>query len=167
MKAFFTALITLVLLAGCSTLTQDFDPPKVTLDSFRGLPGQEGMPRFEIKLRVANPNVEALDIAGISYTVEVQGSELLSGVSNDVPRIEGYTEEIVTLESSLSLFHLLKLLASLGLQPQDEIAYKLGAKIDFAGFIPTQRVEEKGVFDLNKVLESAPGNRALPLTPGV
>lgn len=166
MKAVFTILATALLLAGCSTLTQDFDPPKVTLDSFRGLPGQEGMPRFEIKLRVANPNVAPLDIAGISYTVEVQGAELLSGVSNDVPRIEGYAEEVVTLESSLSLFHLLKLLANLGLQPQDQIDYKLGAKIDFNGFIPTQRVEEKGVFDLNKVLESAPGSRAQPLASG-
>ena len=157
MKRLTTLLLSVWLLAGCTTLDPDFDPPKVTLESFRGLPGQtEGMPRFELKLRIANPNVEPLDIAGISYTVELLGSELLNGVSRDVPRIEGYTSEVVTLESSLSLFQLLRLLASLGLEPHDEIDYKLSAKIDFNGLIPTQRVQETGVFDLSKAVGGAP-----------
>ena len=149
-RALWTVLIlALLALPGCSTLMQDIDPPKVTLESFRALPGSEGVPRFEIKLRVANPNVQALDLAGVSYNIELLGTEVISGVTNEVPRIEGYTEEIVTLESSLQLFQLLKLFANLGMQPTEELNYRLTAKIDFKGLVPTQRVEESGVISLN------------------
>ena len=93
----------LLLLSGCASLTTKLDPPRVTLDNFRSLPSDGGGPRFEIKLRVQNPNEQSLDIAGISYTIELLGKEVMSGVSNDIPLIEGYTEEVVTLEAGLQL----------------------------------------------------------------
>ncbi len=109
---------------------------------------QGGAPRFEIKLRIANPNKQTFDIAGISYGVEIQGQELISGVTNDVPVIEAYSEEVVTLEAGLQLFHLLRLLASLGMEPTDALEYRFLGKIDFKGFVPTQRVEETGTISL-------------------
>ncbi len=137
-------LFSLALLAGCSTLVAEYDPPNVTLESFRSLPAQGGAPRFEIRLRIANPNKEALDIAGIAYSVTVRDRELISGVSNDVPRIAGYTDEVVTLEAGLSVFQMVRLLADLGMDASDTLDYRLSAKIDFNGFVPTQRVEETG-----------------------
>ncbi len=142
------SLLYLLLMGGCASLTQDIDPPKVTMESFRALPNSEGLPRFEIVLRVANPNTVALDLAGVSYSIELLGNEVISGVTNEVPRIEGYTEELVKLESSLQLFQLLKLFAGVGTQPTDEIEYRFAAKIDFKGLVPTQRVEETGVIRL-------------------
>ena len=103
-----------VLLAGCATLNPDFDPPKVSVDSVRSLASQDVGPRFEIKLRVSNPNTQTLNIAGISYTIELLGKELVSGVTNDVPVIEGYSEEVVTLEAGINMFQVLRLLADLG-----------------------------------------------------
>ena len=58
-------------LGACSTLSGEYDPPKVALESFRALPSDGAAPRFEIKLRIANPNKQELDIAGISYSVEL------------------------------------------------------------------------------------------------
>ena len=75
----------MVLASGCATLT-DFDPPRVTMESLRALPTEGAVPRFEIKLRVTNPNTDALDIAGVSYSLELLGRELLHGVTRDVPR---------------------------------------------------------------------------------
>lgn len=141
-------LSVLVALAGCASLGADMDPPKVTLESFRALPSTGGSPRFEIKLRVINPNKQSLDIAGISYSVELRGKELISGVSNEVPLIEGYSEEVVTLEAGLQLFQLLRLVTSLGSTPSDTFEYRFLAKIDFNGFVPTQRVEETGEIKL-------------------
>ncbi|RLA45349.1 MAG: hypothetical protein DRQ97_09860 [Gammaproteobacteria bacterium] len=138
----------LVLLTGCAGLTPQLDPPKVSIDSFTSLPSSGGAPRFEIKLRVANPNKQTLDIAGISYSVELLGKEVISGVTNDVPTIEGYSEEVVTLEAGLQLFQLLRLLSSLGRTQADALDYRLSAKIDFNGFIPTQRIEETGEITL-------------------
>ena len=138
----------LVLLSGCASLTPQLDPPKVSIESFKSLPSQGGAPRFEIKLRVANPNKQTLDIAGISYSVELLGKEVISGVTNDVPTIEGYSEEVVTLEAGLQMFQLLRLLSGLGGTQADALDYRFSAKIDFNGFIPTQRIEETGEITL-------------------
>lgn len=143
-------LVILGLLTACAGLVEESDPPKVTLESFRSLPGTEGAPRFEIKLRVINPNAQPLDIVGISYSIALLDRELISGVSNDVPRIEPYSEEVVTLEASLQLFELLRLLASLGRSSSTEVAldYRFSAKIDFKGLVPTQRIEDTGEISL-------------------
>jgi hypothetical protein len=138
----------LVLLTGCAGLTPQLDPPKVSIDSFTSLPSSGGAPRFEIKLRVANPNKQTLDIAGISYSVELLGKEVISGVTNDVPTIKGYSEEVVTLEAGLQLFQLLRLLSGLGRTQADALDYRFSAKIDFNGFVPTQRIEETGEITL-------------------
>ena len=143
-RASGTMLLLLSCLFGCATLSTDMDPPKVTMDSFRSLPGEGGAPRFEIKLRVINPNTQSLDVAGISYSIELQGREIISGVSNEVPVIEGYTEEVVTLEAGLQMFQLVRLLTSLGSGPADALEYRFSAKIDFRGLVPTQRIEETG-----------------------
>ena len=142
-------ILWLVMLYGCASIKPQLDPPKVTVDSFRSLPGEGSAPRFEIKLRVVNPNTQSLDIAGISYSVEILGKELITGVSNDIPVIEGYSEEVVTLEAGLQLFQLLRLLASLGTTTSEALDYRFLAKIDFNGFVPTQRVEEAGTITLN------------------
>jgi LEA14-like dessication related protein len=137
-------ILGLVLLAGCASLMPELDPPKVSLVSFRSLPGGETAPRFEIKLRVMNPNKQTLDIAGISYSVELLGKELITSVANDIAPIPGYGEGEVTLEAQLQLLELLRLFASLGAAGSEPIAYRFSAKIDFNGFIPTQRIEESG-----------------------
>ena len=141
----------LLMLSACATLTSDIDPPKVTMESFSPIPSETGAPRFEIKLRVINPNKQPLDVAGISYGVEIQGRELVTGVTNDVPLVEAYSEQVVTLEAGLQLFQLLRLVTSLATIESEALAYRFSAKIDFRGFTPTQRIEESGTFSLDQL----------------
>jgi LEA14-like dessication related protein len=143
------AVLALALLAGCASLTQDLDPPEINLLSFKTLPGDAGAPRFEIKLRVMNPNKQTLDIAGISYTVAFLDKKLITGVTNDVSPIAGYSEGVVTLDAELQLLELVRLMTSLGSAGSRPLAYRFTAKIDFNGFIPTQRIEETGEIKLN------------------
>lgn len=140
-------LLTLCLMA-CASLTPDLDPPKVSVESFRSLPSQEGAPRFEIQLRVINPNDTDLDIVGISYSIDILDREVMTGVTNEVPLIAAYSEEIVTLEAGLQMFQLLRMLLSLGRNADEPLSYRFSAKIDFAGLVPTQRVEESGEINL-------------------
>jgi LEA14-like dessication related protein len=137
------------VLGGCATLAPAIDPPRVSLVSLRPVPGSGVAPDFEIKLKVVNPNNLALDIAGISYAVEIQGQELLTGVSNDLPRIGAYEEGTATLIASIDGFRLLRLLATVSREEARALDYSLRAKIDFGGLIPTQRIEESGVIDLS------------------
>ena len=104
----FLLLSVALFLAGCAGTSYQQDPPKIILDGVHSAAGQTGAPRFRIDLRVQNPNAEPLDIAGISYEVLVQDVELLSGVTSDVPVIQGYSEELVTVEpeeNTLSLVY--------------------------------------------------------------
>jgi LEA14-like dessication related protein len=143
------ALLWGLLLSGCASLTQELDPPKVSLTSFRSLPAEGGAPRFEIKLRVINPNTQTLDIAGISYSIELLDKELITGVANDIAPIEGYGEGEVILEAGLQLFEVVRLMASLGEAESGPLTYRVRAKIDFHGLMPTQRIEDSGEITLN------------------
>lgn len=148
MTRLIVSLLCLLALTGCATLTADLDPPTVTVENVESLPGSGSTPRFLITLRITNPNKQALDIVGVSYSLALLNKEVISGVTNEVPRIEAYSEETVKLEAGIRLFELLRLLAGLGLEKTDELEYKFQAKIDFEGFMPTQRVEEAGVISL-------------------
>lgn len=142
-------LLPMLLVVSCASLMSDMDPPKITLESFRALPSEGAAPRFEMQLRILNPNKQDLNIAGISYTIELLGRELIAGVTNDVPPIEAYGEGVVTLQAGLQLFELLRLFTALGREPAGAMEYKFSAKIDFEGLLPTQRVEDTGEITLN------------------
>ncbi|MEZ5573124.1 MAG: LEA type 2 family protein [Halioglobus sp.] len=141
-------LVIFSLLAGCAALTPEFDPPKISLVSFRSVPSVGGAPKFEITLKVLNPNKEPLDIAGISYSIALLDREVITGVANDIPPIAGYGEGEVTLQAGLQLLELLRLLASLGTTDTEPLEYRFSAKIDFTGFMPTQRIVESGEINL-------------------
>ncbi|MEE4175612.1 MAG: LEA type 2 family protein [Xanthomonadales bacterium] len=134
-------------MAGCATTPDDWDPPKISIENFRSIPNEGGGPRFEVDLRIQNPNQQSLDIAGISYDIALQDVDLISGVTNQVPVIEGYTEEVVTLESGLNTLELIRFFTRLGSGQQtlDRLEYRVSVKVDFRGFMPTQRIEETGV----------------------
>lgn len=140
-------LFALLALTGCSALQPDIDPPKLSIDNVRSLPGQSGAPRFAIDLRIQNPNEQSLDIAGIAFDIALQDVDLISGVTNEVPLIEGYAEEVVTLESGLNTIQLIRFLASIGMGKEDmnQLEYRVSVKVDFSGFMPTQRIEETGI----------------------
>lgn len=148
LQSVFLMLCAASFLAGCATVLPDLDPPKVTIENIRSLPVEGSGPRFEISLRIVNPNSMDLDIAGISYTMDLLDNEVISGVTNDVPVIEGYSEEVVTVEAGINLFEVLRLIGSLGRSRAEELDYRFQAKIDFNGLVPTQRIEETGTIAL-------------------
>lgn len=137
-------MMALFFLTACAAFSPPQDPPKISLVSFRDVTADGGMPTFEIKLRVLNPNEQPLDIAGISYSVYLRDRELITGVANNIPRIAGYGEGEITMHAGLQLLELVKLLASLGTTASAPLTYQLSAKIDFRGLVPTQRIQESG-----------------------
>ncbi|NND67084.1 MAG: LEA type 2 family protein [Halioglobus sp.] len=146
-QSLFVLLVVLGLNA-CATFYGEMDPPSISIEDVSAVPAESGIPRFEVVLNVVNPNKRALDIAGIAYSLEILGKELVMGVTDEVPRIEGYSEEKVTLQAGVQLVGILRLMAALGTTPSEEVDYRFSAKIDFEGFLPTQRVEETGKISL-------------------
>ena len=81
--------------------------------------------------------------------MDLLDKEVISGVTNEVPLIEGFTEEVVTLEAGINLFDVLRLVSGLGRNQTEEPEYRFRAKIDFRGLVPTQRIDESGTIALN------------------
>ena len=136
------------ILTGCSSLTQDMDPPEVSITGFRPVSGTEGALNFEIDLRILNPNRQKLEIQGIAYTISLEGRKLITGVGKDLPAVEGYGEETVTLTASAGMFEAMRLLGDMVTNPKDKVAYQLDTKIDVGTFAPAIRVEKFGEISL-------------------
>ena len=147
--AWFSLLVSLLLLiSSCAGLQTDFNEPTVSVTSFRALPPEGMAPRFEIGMHVTNPNRTALALAGLSYTVSLEGHKILTGVENDLPEIEAYGEGDLTLQATADLFNSISLLADLIRQPRDTFAYEIEAILDLGGMYPNVNVDKKGQISL-------------------
>lgn len=76
-------------LAACALL-QPRDPLNISVIGIEPLPGQELELRMAVKMRVQNPNEEAIDYNGIALDLEVNGQPLAAGVSDQQGHIGRY-----------------------------------------------------------------------------
>ena len=146
-RLIFVSLLVPLLLSACANLTPGFEEPLIEVTSIR-LKNTGGLaPEFDIVLRVSNPNRDALNIDGMTYTLYLAGNKVVSGVKNDLPGVPGYGEATVNLQAALSLFGSLGLLRDLMDQYQQSIDYELVTKLDVGRFYPKITVKQQGKFD--------------------
>lgn len=107
------------------------------------------LPAFAIGLRVINPNPEALTLRGISYTVSLDGYDVIKGVGNNLPVIEGYGEGEFNLTASANLLAGVRLFSDLMKSNKDTFGYGVEAKLDIGAFRPSIRVRDGGEISLS------------------
>ena len=84
----FTVLLAAGLsLSGCAGMSPGYENPTVTVQSFKPIASNDGsgLPKFEIVLGVINPNLEPLELAGVSYTISLDGNDIIKGVGGRQP----------------------------------------------------------------------------------
>lgn len=139
----------ILLAAGCASLQSGYETPVVTISSFETIPTDGLLPRFKIGLRIVNPNRTALELKGVSYTIALEGHKIMTGVSNDLPRIEAYGEGDVELNASVDMFSGIGLISDMiRNQKRDALNYSFKAKLDVGTFHPLIRVSKKGSLSL-------------------
>ena len=138
------------LLCACSLLQPGFETPEVRLTSFRVLPSDSVAPRFEIGLHVINPNRRALQLEGLTYSVDLEGHRVLSGVTRDLPLIAGYGEGDVLLQVAADLLNSLSLLTDLLNRPRETLSYDLQVKLDVGALTPSIPIHKSGEISLAK-----------------
>lgn len=136
------------MLHACAGLRPGYETPTVTVNAFRVLPSQAAVPKFEIGLHVINPNRESLELRGIAYTVSLDDHELLKGVGNDLPIIDGYGEGDFTVTASANLIAGIRFIGDMMTGSKDKLRYDLEAKLDVGGFRPAIRVRDSGQISL-------------------
>ena len=138
------ALVTLPWLTACVGIPSDFKDPGVTLVSIRPQLRNLFAPQFDVVLQVTNPNRVALEIAGLGYTIHLQGIKLIEGVATDLPRIPAYGKADITLNATADLAAGLGLLGDLLHKPSDQVDFELNADIDLGSLYPMVRVQRRG-----------------------
>ena len=154
-----TIIAAALLLAGCAGMRPGWETPTVTVKAVRAVPSQGMLPEFEIDLHVVNPNREALKLVGVSYTVSLEGHELIQGVGNDLPVIDGYGEGDFTLDASADLFAGVGLIRELMASQKDTLSYKFEAKLDPGALRPSIRIRDTGEVSLAGVRSTSGGSR--------
>lgn len=139
----------IMLLSACASLQTGYEEPVVDVRSFRAVESGGVVPGFEIDLNVLNPNQTDLNLEGIYYTVTLEGHRVIAGVTNYLPVIPAYGEELVTLTASVDLLSSIQLMTSLLNQPRDSFEYGFSAKLDFKGWRRSIRVEKDGLISLS------------------
>ena len=145
-----------LILAGCATLSPDFETPAVQVVSVSLLPPEDLAPRFAIGLRVMNPNRADLPLKGAAYTVHLEDREIITGVTNDLPTIPGYGEAMVTLNATLNWMQGLELINDLALGPLNGVSYEVKVKLDVGTLLPAIHITDSGTLSLDNLSNRNP-----------
>lgn len=144
-------LLALVMLSGCAGMGAGYEAPTVSVQSFRPIASTDGsgLPAFEIRLHVINPNLEPLELAGVSYTISLDGQDIIKGVGNELPVIEGYGEGSFTVTAGFNILAGIQLFRSLLSKESDRFDYSFKAKLDPGAFKRKIRITDSGSISLS------------------
>lgn len=147
---FVSVLLVTGLLSACAGMGPGYEAPTVSVQSFRPLAATNGtgLPTFEIGLHVTNPNLQPLELAGISYTISLDGKDVIKGVGNELPIIDGYGEGSFTVTAGFDVFAGIQLFRSLMNKDSNSFAYSFDAKLDPGAFKRKIRVSDSGTISL-------------------
>ncbi len=139
------------LSSGCAGMSPGYETPTVNVQSFKPIASGDGsgLPKFEIVLNVINPNLEPLELAGVSYTISLDGNDIIKGVGNELPVIEGYGEGSFTLTAGVNLLAGIGLFRSILNKEGDSFDYAFEAKLDPGAFRRKIRVSDSGTISLS------------------
>jgi LEA14-like dessication related protein len=146
------------LVGGCASFRSDYEEPTIDVVSIRMLPADGMSPRFEIGLRIVNPNRDPLKLQGTAYSLSLEDLDVLSGVAKDLPTIDGYSEKTILLGATVSLVQGIRLVTKLTRGDKDTVSYKLKVKLDVGTLAPAIRIREEGELSL-KTLGKKVDNR--------
>lgn len=142
-------LFSLVWLTACSHLPNAFEQPRLNVLNIQMLPGDNLAPSFKIKLKVDNPNRFDLDLVGASYSVEIEGFELIHGVAKDIPTIAAYDSQKLDVKAQASMVQGVRLLNKLMKSQAEPLNYKMTLKLDTGNFLSSIKIEDSGQIDLD------------------
>ncbi|MBT8088238.1 MAG: LEA type 2 family protein [Gammaproteobacteria bacterium] len=143
--------ITVTLLSSCAGMGSGYETPTVTVQSFRAVPSDtgSGLPSFEIGLHVTNPNLDPLELVGVSYSISLNGQKIINGVGNQLPVIDAYGEGTFTVTAGVNILSGIRLLRSLMDTTDGNFDYAFEAKLDPGAYRRKIRVRDSGSIALN------------------
>jgi LEA14-like dessication related protein len=154
MPRIFTLVCVLMLatMAGCARWLSPGEPPEVLVTNITPLEGTAFEQRLQVDVRVRNPNDYDLQVTGVDFRLDLNGTRLARGVSNKefiVPRL---SDSVVSIETSTSMLDIARQV--LAFRQVDAVTYGISGRFYLAsGKLPFESsgvLFEKGAFSGNE-----------------
>lgn len=139
----------LIFLSGCSSLAPNPDQFKVNISSLKMLESTLMEQRYEVKLRIMNRSREVVNIDGMSFDIELNGKDFASGVSNDHVTIKPFSEAIVSVSVTSTIFGILRQINTLQHNKSKAFKYDISGYVYSGSSLLGIPFKEKGEIDLN------------------
>jgi LEA14-like dessication related protein len=136
----------LLALGACSTLVPR-DPLQIDLVGLEPLPGEGLEMRFAVKLRIQNPNDDAIDYNGVALQLDINDQPLASGVSSQSGRVPRFGEAVISVPVSISAYSVMRQAWGVsGYKPGQDLPYALRGKLA-GGLFGTMRFNDSGTLN--------------------
>jgi LEA14-like dessication related protein len=141
-------VLAVLTLGGCAGMF-GHDPLRVSVAGIEPLAGQGFEMRFNMKLRIQNPNESALDFDGVSVDLQLNGKAFASGVSDQHGTVPRYGETLVSVPLTVPAFTALRQVFSLAGSdtPPGQYPYLLRGRLA-GGLTGGTRFVDQGVLSL-------------------
>lgn len=124
-----TWILLVIWITGCATLPDSTEAPNLSLVSIEPVEVTPLEQKYQLKVRLQNPNDHALEVSGMSYVLEVNGEPLLNGVSDNAVTVPRFGESIIELTGISTLFGLVRQIHALKEDETGKFSYKLSGKL--------------------------------------
>ena len=141
---FYVVVFTASILAGCTSLLDKPEAPHVTVAGLKPLDIQLLEQRYQLTLRVQNPNRNELPIEGLSFSLEINGQGFAHGVSNESVTVPGFGEALLTVDIVSSLAGLIEQAQLLGDSQRETVLYRLKGKFSVSNQLFSLPFERSG-----------------------
>lgn len=116
-------------LLACSALTSKPESPRVTLIALKLVSVELLEQRYQVSLRVKNPNTFDLPIRGIDFRLDINGQTFADGVSKQSVDVPAYGEKVIDVEVSSNLLQVFRQLQSLEENQSRGFEYRINGRM--------------------------------------
>lgn len=144
----FLILFLLLVVSACSTITNKPDQFKINISTIQMLESTLMEQRFQVTLRIMNRSREAMSIDGMSFDIELNDKDFASGVSNEQVTLEPFSEGLVSVNVSSTIFDILRQINSLKDKKSQPFKYEISGHVYSGSSLLGIPFKEKGEIDL-------------------
>jgi len=114
-----------LLVTACATMPRDVEAPKIGIANIA--PKDVGVfeQRFDVQLRIQNPNDRDLGIAGLRFDIELNDQAFASGMTGQHVTVPRLGSEVLNVEVITGLGSFLRQFQELNKSGSDKLRYRL------------------------------------------
>lgn len=118
-------LLAAALLTACASVPRDIDPPKISIVNLTPKDLTLFEQRFDVQLRIQNPNDTDLGINGMRFDIEINDREFANGMSGQKVTVPRLGSEVMNVEVSTGLGNMLKQVQGLNASGSAAVRYRV------------------------------------------